>query len=398
MTLMVLLYGPIAWQIDNKLLLVSFLLFCWLLFSLQYVLGIGARPVGFKVNVEKVISLGFYLNLVVVFPSIYVYTGKLPWQISFDIGMQGEAYNDMQRHLAGGGITSPLKISQQIISLVVKPVIYAGIILGGKNFHDLSHRLKFYFLFSIFLQCVVSIARGTDKEVFDVFILAGASYFFFANDKRKLRKIVFLAVIGIFVGALFLERRLSRYEHEVPECFSYLEICIADAPEGYRGIADQNLFAASMVANYLTQGYVGLSHAMNLEYNFGYLVSHANSLRRLVEQLTGVSFYEGSYTARLYEYGWDDRYVWSSVYTWFANDFGFYLTPIVFSIFGFILSVAWRDAKYKGNDVAALVVCFVVLMVLYSPANYQLAISLEMYFSWVFFLTYWSVSRNFKKE
>lgn len=399
LTLVVFSLGPIEWKLENNLTVIAFLLVCWFLFCAQYFAGMVFTTVsGFRVNIEKIVFLGFVCNLIIVFPTIYIYTGKLPWQISFDISMQGKMYNEMQSHLSSRESGGTLKTLQQVVSLIVRPIVYAGVILGAKYFYRLTTTHKFYLIASIFLQCVLSISRGTDKEIFDVFVIAGISFLFFGETKITLKKVAMLMLVGALVLGLFVERRLSRYDYSVPSCFSYVEICIADSRKGYEGISDKNLFALSMISNYMSQGYAGLGHAMKLDYIPGYGVTHANSVRRLFERLSGVSIYERTYTYRLGEYGWDDRYVWSSIYSWFANDVGFYLTPFVFSIFGFILSLSWRDATTKGNDLAALVVCFVFLMILYSPANYQLAISLEMYFSWIMFFILWLVSRNYNRS
>jgi hypothetical protein len=106
-----------------------------------------------------------------------------------------------------------------------------------------------------------------------------------------------------------------------------------------------------------------------------------------------MDLFQNTYTYRLGTLGWDSRYLWSSLYTWIANDVSFKLVFAVFLVLGLIFGLSARDAVAGGDDYGLVVLTFMLLLLVYSPANNQLAVSLDMYFSWIFWLFAWMVRK-----
>ena len=397
-TLLLFNFGPVDWIHADTTRINLFLLITWGFLVVGYYIGVNKSPQPVRNGYHKtIIRYGVILNLLTVFPSIYAYTGKTPLQlVDIFTFSQGDIYRQFQMHLSGSDRSlSGFRLVQVITRALVQPLIFGTVVLGIKYWRTLSLRYRVLVVVNVLAQVTLSMARGTDKEIIDLLILMLTAYYVLhARTKILSLKNVVIAVVCLAMFfTVFVDRRLSRFSDEVPECFGSVGVCLNRDHPLNSVLSNNNFFGASLLSSYMTQGYNGLSIALDLESGFTYGVGHASSVSNLVDNVVGSDIYGQTINYQLRSLGWHDRYVWSSAYTWFANDVTFYGVPFVLLGFGFLLGLAWIDATKMQSDSAIILLCFIVLMLVYTPANFQLGVSIDMYFSWWFWLIFWGVKR-----
>src|SRR5262249_59886974 len=142
-----------------------------------------------------------------------------------------------------------------------------------------------------------------------------------------------------------------------------------DIDERYR-------FAASIAAAYFSQGYYGLSLALDVgDFQSTWGIGHAPFVAALYTSLTGDDeLYTHSYTYRLRDVGWSDEHQWSTMFPWLANDISFVGVPILMLLIGFAFGASWRDAVFANDDRAAVVFAIFFILLGYLPAKLQSAV------------------------
>lgn len=399
LTLLLYNFGPVEWEAGKHDLVSIYLLFNWAFLAVGYYIATRLGPASSGKIGVGIVLLGLVCNAITIVPTIHMYTGKYPWDVALYSVSQGERYNDYQNYLSmaasQGGV---VRMIQGFSRSVLQPFIYAGIVIGVKYWKSLSMMQRLFVITSIALQVVFSISRGTDKEIVDLFIFILVPFYLFHSSLKtgSIRKLLVMLLVTIAVVSVFSERRISRYGGIVPDCFSYAEICVDYTSDVANTVPKPTYFTFAILSSYLTQGYNGLSLAMDLDYEFSYGIGHAAILMRLFDRFTGINVFENTYTYRLGTLGWDSRYLWSSLYTWLANDVSFKFVFVVFLLLGGLFGMAARDAIKGGDDYGLIVLVFIILLLVYSPANNQLAVSLDMYFSWIFWLFLWLARKAIK--
>ena len=110
------------------------------------------------------------------------------------------------------------------------------------------------------------------------------------------------------------------------------------------------------VTNYLTQGYYGMSLCLREEWLPTLGVGNSKGLMDLVEAFKDT--YKRTFQWRITKYGWDDNVQWHSMYSWFANDLGFWGTISVMFILGILLSTLYKDYLEANNPYAMVLICY----------------------------------------
>lgn len=143
-------------------------------------------------------------------------------------------------------------------------------------------------------------------------------------------------------------------------------------------------------SSYLTQGYYGMSQALELEWTpmFGL----GNSMF-VVDMITGniTDIKQYTYQAKLEPLGWDSKVRWHSIYTWIANDVSFYGVPVVMLLLGGIFGMMFKDAIVTRNPFARASVFFYILLLLFIPCNNQIAQSNENLCAFLLLIGMWLI-------
>lgn len=399
------LYGPFSWPVDNEGLLAFFLFTVILAITFGFTFGVLQKGTGkLFVSWRFFYRLGAISSIVLLFPSIWVYTGKMPWEVWGSISDQGQAYHEMLKALEENA--SGFRAQFSFVRALFAPFAYCVIPFAILKFRELRAVDIVLLILALLSVLVFSLARGTDRETVDLVIFVlfalmisiGRNYLVRGKFTFSLAKgWVVLGVVVLFLSAafLFLERKEQRMGGHEPLCVAEGVVC-SDRQSGGDPLSNQVLFGYEMLAAYLSQGYYGLSLALDEDFTSTYGIGHSVFLMSAYEKIMGSELYQRSYVSKAAGKGWDDRAQWSTMFPWVASDVGFPLVPIVIGVLAFIWGLAWRSAVFNGSDAASIVFIFVSLSFLYAPANNQLAQTLDSYLAFLFWLLLWLVCEGFK--
>lgn len=383
--------GPLEWP--REFLFSTTLIVIGSQFALLFGFRLGLQRIRLSassqtVQSDRLIFIGFVLNLLTFPIALYGYTGQAVGDISLDLSSQGDVYAARYGFLTSGG-AGGLQTLAALSRAISAPFVFGGIIVGFRLFRDLGKRSRFWLLGSVFIQVLFSFARGTDKEVIDIVVFAFAAAL--ASDRvrvsrRALRSIAAIALSVILV-VVFISRREARLGGDLGDCFTQAQVCADYEASPLADIVGIRVYSGYAIGTgYVTQGYHGLSLSQELDFQWTFGIGSHPALLRVYALITGdQSLSERTYQHRLGSLGWDPRFGWSSLYAYLANDVSLAGVPLAFLAIGFFLARSWRRAL--AGDLAALIVsAYLLLLLLYSPANNQIAVSLESMAGFLFWL------------
>jgi len=411
-TIAVFVAGPFDWPVKNWPELLAFLAAVLLGILVGYRIAVvhGRPRAGSLQRWHVVIVIGSLSSLVLLFPASYIYAGKMPWDVITALGDQMAAYDTLQERLqTTAGIRTPLALAR----MLTWPFVFAVLPLGILHWTEMGIRLRALVALCIASMIVLSILRGTDRENADLIIVLGSVLLVLSARSlvqrrerlaaflaRHLRTAVVAVVVVGLAAAFFVHRKEQR------AVFTDQVVCVFDVSARARKVCarpdhpllhpfgERTRFALSMLSAYLSEGYYGLSLALDLNFTTTWGLGHAPFAMALYRSLTGDNaLYERSYTFRLRELGWGDFSLWSTMFPWFANDISFLAVPILMIFFGWVLGASWYDAVFARNDRAAVVFAFMLILVAYIPANSQLTLVSDHYFAAVAWGLFWLIGR-----
>jgi len=411
-TVFVFMFGPFDWPVENWPTLLSFLSATMLAMWLGFRFAVARRATGTTFGGwGRIIAFAASASLLILFVAAPIYTGRMPWEVLSALSDQGAAYRAFQDQLeVTAGLRGPIALAR----VLTWPLVFASLPLGILHWAEMSGRLRVLMLAAIGSIVVSSILRGTDREIADLIIVTGGASAVLISRKivfegltiRNLFRRYFVAATASLVllgiaTALFAQRKEERF-------ISTTALCIAWSEQNPRGICadldhpwfllldDQQRFAASMAAAYLSQGYYGLSLSLGLDdFSTTWGLGNAPFAMAAYISLTGdEELYKKSYTFRLREIGWSDEHQWSTMFPWIANDISFSMVPIFMLLIGAIFGASWRDAVFARNDCGAVVFVILLLMMGYIPANSQITLVPDDLFAFITWTFAWRVTRR----
>ena len=401
-TLAIYVLGPVNWSYDNLIQSVSLVVVSWSLFSMAVlrfsnVAGEKATPFEYSdIFFDRLANTALACAIVVVPATVYVMTGKSVLDASLIFGNQGRNFSEFQAFVSesqGGLLNSLILVIRAGLSW---PVLMLFVFIP-RYWRGSSKATRLKCLVVVVLWALISVSRGTDKQIVDIFVLMVGGYYSglcwrgrnvrrakrSSSFRNRNRLLVMAAVLVVLIAlvSVFAERRVQRYDGNLPSCFTYLKICFKD--EGFWSAFPSGVKAAAgFGTTYLTQGYDGLGKSFDENWSSTFLFGQSPVLMSLADNYLGSNLYVNSYNFKMRNY-WDDRTLWSSMFTWIGNNFSLYSTPFILMFFGIYAGILLRKIKKNGSHVCSYSFCFIILMIIYSPANYQLGVSLDMYISWL---------------
>lgn len=408
-TVLLFFYGPFDWPISNEFILVLFLVFVVLALQIGFFLGLSGsdREIAPFGHWRIVFVIGGVSACTIIFPSAYIYTGRMPWEILQALADQRAAYENMLQRLIE---TEGGRGSIAIARAVTYPFVFAVVPLGILHWSRLGWLLRALLFATICSSVIFSFLRGTDREMADTLLVVGSAILVAIGRYCHAHKMGVFQLIGrgsvlaaLLAGAiimslaitLFVDRKAARLDgatHEV--CIGVDKICANDIAGSPGQELSRTDFGLAMLAAYLAQGYYGLSLALDMEFKSTFGWGHSALAARIQEELTGdESLYQRSYTYRLRDHGWSDEWQWSTAFTWIANDIGFPMTVFAIGFVAMVFGAAWKDAVFSRDDRATIVFCLLMQAMIYLPANNQLMQTLDAYFALVLWVSWWWVER-----
>jgi hypothetical protein len=404
------LIAPFNWKLQNTLYV-----------SLYFIAMITVFVVGFKwpmhlaiaqarpVPVKKLVLYGTIAAVVLLIPATQLYSGKYPWQFMELLADQSEAYSRYLERLYSSSQADRAPVA--ILRTIVHPLVFCVLPLTILNWKKLSWIAKAGAFTVVICMLITSLARGTDRESFDLLVFIGSCWLvnhvrrknlYDGNVLRRMSSSKLLMFLLLFLGLMvfflyvFVERKLGRFGGNVTSlCIgSEVDICLTHGAMVAQYLSDWQVFAIGITSGYMSQGYYGLSTAMGLDFQSTWFTGFSPMIARMYESISGdPEMYMNSYTYRLRALGWSDEYAWSTLMIWFANDVGFIGALVVLFMFSYLFGAAWRDAVLARDDRAAIVFVMLFLMFIYLPANNQIGQTLDLSFAFLFWLFRWRYLR-----
>lgn len=407
-TFLLFLFGPIDYPVRSYFGVVVYFVLVLLFLSVGFRAALRQRARESTLKLSRtVFVIGSVLALLILFPSSYYYTGKMPWEFLSAIEDQGSAYSSLSSQLAATeGQRGPIII----LRALAMPFVWAVIPFGVIYWSRLGWIYRGLLFSTVLCSLIFSALRGTDREIADLLIVSGSA-FAIATARKRLEaqathrrgakkpggflarrwRVVVVGFLALTVsGSVFIERKQDRMNTVSAFCFLNSGACADYDNPLVAGMNDNGRFATSMAVAYITNGYYGLSLALEKPFEPSWGIGHSPALGRIYDILGGDQrITTKSFNYRNIDDGWPQEYFWSTMLTSIANDVSFPGAVLLMGLFAWAWGRSWMDAVVAKNDSAAVVFCLAMFSVLYFPANLQILQTLEGYSTVVFWVVAW---------
>ena len=380
----------IDYPINNNFTLSLFVIINNILIYIGFIFGIKIKSKSIKlrnINFTLIMFIGFFAYIAIFYPILKHYTGNIDFVSAFTDPLS--AYKAMASSISGDR-------SERIGIILTKTLLSPFIIVSIPLFlyFSLSYsKYKIYTFIITTLFISMSVFRGTDKELFDIFIIfiailllhRGRKNFWDKNKFHLLsfKRILFIGVAITIILGLFSYKKSERLGTVTQYCFPNTDIC---HPLDFNGNISMVSVGIYMFYRYLTQGYYGLSIAMDADYDGGYGFGHSRPLQYLASKLGDIDF-SSNIINQLDDSGWSSTGVWSTGYSWIANDVPFTLIPFLLMFFSFIMGFAYKQVILRECKFSIFIFTYLFFSFIYMPANLQLAQSGDFYFGFLFWFS-----------
>lgn len=410
-TLLVYFFGPISWDMSNGVAVGLYMATVLTITTAGYLCGVTRKKAASDLPSKSLIFIGAVSSCVLLFPSVYVYTGKLPWQLVEVLANQRATYMSFLSH-ESSGLIHPFVSFLRIVSF---PFVFLVIPLGVLHWRKIGIAGRLLVGMTVASWLLFSFFRGTNREILYLavdFLSAGLLLMGRTAVSGKLRRVlvarrwsltigsIAVVMLSILAVNLFVDRLAGRY---IEQQWGSIEACpdpriCADPSKVWLSyLSPKARFAVTMIDSYAAQGYFGLSLAIGKDFRSTLGTGHSPLVARVYSKITGdTSLYQNSFTSRISAEPdkWDDSIHWSTLMTWLANDVGFAGALVIVGMFAFIWGLAWKDAVFAGNDKGAIVFCLMMQLFVWLPSNNQLMQSPDSYFALIVWTGFWLFGRS----
>lgn len=382
-SLILLYFGPVRFELHNSFLFVVFLVLYHLAFIFGYFLSLRLYKPFIVDNVPEVSGCGFYTLFILSVASVFLSyknlmmnDGLIPYDIASDI-VRGLAEPDvvyaerMQRMDEAGG-SRILNVASLFFSFT-KFLFLFYLIYFWSSLSFWRRALSVIFLLLFPLPGIVS---GTNSVVFYLFIFI-VSTVILVLYIRSYRYLKFLLFLGFFTMLIpigyfgyIMSQRGGGFEYFALTTTLGDVNVLVDTPD-VDGILDYYYYSLIWINYYLVQGYYGFSLILGLDWDWTFGFGNSAFAQRQLLMLTAVDVSGLTFQRKITDF-WDESAQWHSFYGQMANDFGFVGLSIFMLMWGFFLSRVWLTVLYEKSFYGAALIPMFVLWLLFVPANNQI--------------------------
>jgi hypothetical protein len=407
-TFILFLVWPINWPIfhaEDWARLITYVALC--LFVIGGAAWAGSagqtRVTGPLPFLSPLLTLGAIAAVLLLAPSSYAYTGRPPWDVLEALRHQGAAYSRLQAQLA---TTAGQHAGIALLRAAVAPMIYAVLPLAILRWRTIGWSGRIAAAVTAASSVVFSIMRGTDKEIADLFVV-GVSAAFVAYGRswslgergaqlvgRYWRYGLAALVFVYFAQGLYTQRKDERlntgHVAHSSVCANATHICADLENPWIAWLPPRQRFGLTIFIVSTCSGYYGLELALEKPFESSFGVGHSPVALTAYEALTkDPTPHFRTYTYRNGEDGWSEKYYWSTLVTWIANDVGFPGAVLVLGVIGYLWGWWWREAAAGMSDPAAVLFALTTSMMFYFPANNQVFLTADGYLVFAVWISIW---------
>ncbi|MBM7706081.1 hypothetical protein JOD03_000983 [Chryseomicrobium aureum] len=257
------------------------------------------------------------------------------------------------------------------------------------------------------LYLLISFNMGINKLLVDYLIITVViiiiKKIILVNLKHNIiaffKRLSILIIVVVFFNQFLLyfqSTQTSRVGESIGEYNMRADIYSDDQSVLVNIFPEQLKVGVIQFQSYISQGYYGLSLAMEEEFTWTYGVGNSIFLLNNFEALFNIEIFSKTYPYKTISSGWDPLITWSSIFPWLASDITFMGTMFILFILGYLLAISLKDLVEKNNYLALPLICQVSIIIIYIPANNQMLQMGESFFTFILTLLLWIFTRRFK--
>lgn len=421
-TILLFFFGPWMWPNTNNLLLAFFLISANLFILLGYYSGINVKlfnnkkllPSNSILKQKRVIgNLRFFsiIAIIIALPDFLYVTRIYTLSLNQILLLLKTAITDpyVNYSFSLGYINTGSSIEKIFVILNVLSYFFRAAVLPISIVYwsRISKTQKFATVFLTLMEILKWLLKGMNKGLFDIVIIFIASILVIVASKsinlkpktlkKNIKKAyrIFFVLVVLAVG-MFTINSISRSGTEQINYYSSSANMQAD-PDNWMFIITPDFVHRSILSLslYLTEGYYGLSLALELPFvstfGFGNNIFMISNIRDYL----GVDLWHRTYMYRVSVINdWDSLVNWHSLYTWFANDVSFVFVPLVMFVISFVFAKVWKDSVLYGNPYAVILNSYMFIIFMYISANNQVFSYAYTYIAFVITFILWISTRK----
>lgn len=302
----------------------------------------------------------------------------------------GENYEKMLK-LSGKEI--PVSLWGQMYA-ILSPLRYLILSYGCYNFGNINKLNKILYLSLILVSMAYSVfGLGTQKGVGDIVIILVITLWIKALRTRTIKKFKRNA---LYITVLFIA------------FFSYMQSSRSEAL-GYEGISagkyktykEDNLIidvfgkdvGVGLISfgSYVSNAYPGLNYCLQLPFVWTYGYGGSRAANDYFHRYLGLpSEFENTYPLRMEKkVGWPGLMFWPTAFSWWASDLTWFGVVILMFLYTRVLCLMLKEAYYYNNPLSIATFSYLIIGIIYLPANNQLMQSTGNFISTVVLLIFW---------
>jgi hypothetical protein len=390
-TCLLFAFGAIMWPVSNPLTTFTFLAIVHFSFYLGYRYGVKIYRIKKKKNKLRIDPISLFSFCAVVYLLWAIPTLLSRWGVgslspSTIIDKVTEGINNPKvGYLAKIDAVGTERSLYSYANFFISGITYMVIPLAAAFWKKLNVWQKTMALAVLFIEVILWIGIGTNKGVFDVFLIISftaiaGNWQAVYNNRKKI--IIYFTIFLVVVIFYFLNNIFAR-TGVTTDNVNFQEIQIMfTGTQDVRVNANNPLIksfspltqtAIVTLEGYLTIGYYCMSLALKEPY-FDCTYGFGNSWQTidLFKLFTGKDLLPSTYLHKIELHnGVDPMIAWHSIYTWIANDVSFFLVPLVIFFIGRFFATAWLDSLNRNSVFSPVICSMFVLMVFYFFANNQ---------------------------
>lgn len=405
-TLLVSFYGPKIYQNYNKLPVFIFITVYLIIVYFGFKIGYNKNNVypnnRFKPNIIKITQSSIVISLILlIINTLFLFsTGRLNLDIS-SIGANYSNFYDYYNEKKESGLFT----FENIFLMVSAIPKFISLTLGFFYYNNFNRRVKILFISLISLILITqTLSLGNQKSIGDIVIFASLTLLIKSTSFSKEKRNRLLKRIGIIFSLLFVILSYTQFSRLSSRDISYKEL--NDKMASYSQFDFEHpvfkvfgykfgLGIATFTTGYLSNGYYGLSKTLEMDYEWSYGVGSSVALTSIIEKASGEDVYKKTYLDRMEkEYNIPGKKHWHTIFPWFASDFTFVGTLIIFYFFAYYYGKSWREVIENKNPVSFLLFSLLTIMFIFVPSNNQIFHGFDYLFITLFVFWFWSKFHN----
>lgn len=404
-TLLINFYGPKVYDDYNRLyvflFILAYLVCVWIGFSMglnSNVFYNKSKRIDFQAVLRKSINLSIVLFLI---NFIYLFsTGR----ISFSISELGQNYSNFYEYYYNK--TESATLTFELVFLVISAIPkFICLALGFYYFDKLKTSFKIRFIFFLLLIVLTqTFSLGNQKSIGDIVIFGLITILIKAIKLSRSKRRKMVRNMIVLLVALFTLLSYSQYTRvasrditlmDINDNMAYYSHYDLDHPIFEIFGREAGLGISQFLSGYLSNGYYGLSKALEMETTWSYGVGNSVTLTAITQLITGVDYYQFTYLNQMEVlYGIPGKRHWHTIFPWLASDFTFPGTIFLFFIISFYYGKTWQEVIRYQNPVSLCLFSLLTIMFIFVPANNQILHGYDYFIVTIFVAVFWKLYHN----